>query len=81
MANQFRKVQLEFYLEGMKSPAVLGMDGIVWVDGRWSHHRAVEYLEERAREYCDSYNSRATSNLEWRRSVYLLGGRYRSVTV
>ena len=62
-------------------PWAFGTDAIVWVDGRWSQWRAVQYLEDRAREYCDIYNRRATIKIEWRRSVYLLGGRYRSITV
>ena len=81
MANGIGKVQLEFYGEGSEVPWTFGTDAIVWVDGRWSQYRAVEYLEQRAREYCDAYNSRATRKIEWRRSVYLLGGRRRSIKV
>ena len=81
MANNIGKVQLEFYGEGSEVPWTFGTDAIVWVDGRWSQYRAVEYLEQRAREYCDAYNSRATRKIEWRRSVYLLGGRRRSIKV
>lgn len=81
MANNIGTAQLELYREGSDIPAVLGTDAIVWVDGRWSQSRAVEYLADKAREYCEAYNSRATTRLEWRRSVYLLGGRRRSITV
>ena len=81
MANRIGKVQLEFYGEGSEVPWTFGTDAIVWIDGRWGQSRAVEYLTERAREYCDAYNSRASRKIEWRGSVYLLNSRNRSITV
>jgi len=68
-------VQIELYREGSDSPAVVGTDYIVFIDGRWSQDRArlhVEYAASQATE---------NSGLEWRGGVYLLGNRYRSVMV
>lgn len=68
-------MQLELYRPDSSDPAVIGTDYCVWVDGRWSHKRAIAHLEHVAYDACKR------SGLEWRRSVYLLGGRYRSVTI
>lgn len=73
MSNKIGTVQLELYRDGSLVPAVIGTECVVSVDGRWSHARAVEYLRTVAEKYC------ASRNLEWRGSVYLLGGRYRSM--
>lgn len=68
-------MQLELYRKDSDVPAVIGTDYCVWIDGRWSIDRAIAHLEYVAD------NAMANSGLEWRRSVYLLGGRYRSVTI
>lgn len=68
-------MQLELYRPGSDTPAVVGTDYCTWIDGRWSHSRAVDHLETMAASVCER------TGLEWRRTVYLLGGRYRSVTV
>ena len=69
------RVQLELFHEGRDVPAVIGTDGIVFVDGRWSRARAVAAIEAAAVEVC------RRKGMEWRRSVYLMGGRYYSVKV
>ena len=81
MANRIGKFQLEFHLEGMDGAVTFGTDGISWVDGRWSIDRARDYIASLARDYCERYNEKATMKLEWRGTVYLLNGRYRSMTV
>jgi hypothetical protein len=68
-------MQLELYRPDSSEPAVVGTDYCVWIDGRWSHARTIAHLEYVAD------NAIARSGLEWRRSVYLLGGRYKSITV
>lgn len=68
-------MQLELYRPDSEAPAVLGTDYCLWLDGRWSRARAIAYLEDIAEDACKR------SGLEWRRSVYLLGGRYKSVTI
>ena len=68
-------MQLELYRTGSDVPAVVGTDYCAWIDGRWSYSRAVGYLENMAADITER------TGLEWRRGVYLLGGRYRSVTV
>jgi hypothetical protein len=69
------RVQIELYREGSDSPAVVGTDYIVSIDGRWSQDRAVAHIEDVARQ------ATGDGKLEWRGSVYLLGSRYRSVMV
>ena len=69
------RVQIELYREGSDSPAIVGTDYIVSIDGRWAHDRAVAHIEDVARQATES------SGLVWQRSVYLLGNRYRSVMV
>jgi hypothetical protein len=81
MANRIGKFQLELYRDGQNEPTVLGTDGISWVDGRWSPIRAHDYVADFAREYCDRYNEHASMKLEWRGTVLLLNGRFRSVRV
>lgn len=75
MGNKIGTAQLELYREGSDTPAVLGTDYVVRVDGRWTYYRAVEYVEGVAREACQR------TGLEWRRGLYLLGSRYRSITI
>jgi transposase len=75
MGNTIGSAQLELYRAGSDTPAVLGTDYVVRVDGRWTYYRAVDYVESVAREAC------ARTGLEWRRGLYLLGGRRRSVTI
>ena len=81
MRSQIGKFQLELFREGQSEPAVLGTDAIGWVDGRWTEARARDYVASFAREYCDQRASRGGDTLEWRGSVYLLDGRYRSMVV
>jgi 2-polyprenyl-6-methoxyphenol hydroxylase-like FAD-dependent oxidoreductase len=69
------RVQIELYRDGSDSPAVVGTDYIVSIDGRWSHDRAVAHIEDVARQATEN------SGLKWHRSVYLLGNRYLSVMV
>jgi hypothetical protein len=69
------RVQVELYRDGSDSPAVLGTDYIVFIDGRWSHDRAVSHIEDVARQ------ATGDGKLVWQRSVYLLGNRYLSVMV
>jgi hypothetical protein len=68
-------VQIELYREGSDSPAIVGTDYIVFIDGRWSQDRAVAHIEDVARQVTEN------NKLVWQRSVYLLGNRYRSVMV
>lgn len=68
-------VQIELFRSDSEQPSVLGTDCVVHIDGRWSQYRATQYVEDMARE------ASARRGLEWRRTVYLLGGRYRSVKV
>ena len=81
MANRIGKFQLELFREGSDAPAVIGTDGIAWVDGRWSIDRARDYIASLAREYCEQYNAHTDMPLEWRGTVYLLNARNRSITV
>jgi hypothetical protein len=69
------KMQLELYRTGSDVPAVVGTDYVTWIDGRWSRDRAVAHLEAMAADITER------TGLEWRRSVYLLEQRYRSVTI
>lgn len=69
------RMQLELYRPGSDVPAVVGTDYCTWIDGRWSHARAVAHLEAMAADITER------TGLEWRRSVYLLEQRYRSVTI
>lgn len=69
------KMQLELYRKGSDVPAVVGTDYVTWIDGRWSRDSAVAHLEDFAASACER------TGLEWRRSVYLLDQRYRSVTI
>jgi hypothetical protein len=81
MANRIGKFQIELFRNGSDVPAVIGTEGISWVDGRWSNSRAYDYIASLARDYCERHNTRATVPLEWRGSVYLLNGRNRSIAI
>jgi hypothetical protein len=81
MANSIGMFQLELFHEGREHPAVIGTDGISWTDRRWSNSRAYDYIASLARDYCERHNEKATMKLEWRGTVYLLDGRYRSIKV
>jgi len=69
------RAQVELFREGSDTPAVLGTDYVVHVDGRWGQARAAAHVENVARQACRD------TGLEWRRSVYLLAGRYLSVKI
>lgn len=81
MGNKIGSFQIELFRDGESVPAVLGTDGISHVDGRWTMNRAQDYIADFARDYCERYNAHATRKVEWRGTVYLLDGRYRSVKV
>ena len=68
-------MQLELYRPDSDEPAVLGTDYCTWIDGRWSHDHAIAHLESVASNACQN------TGLEWKRSVYLLGGRHKSITI
>jgi len=72
-------VQVELFRQGSNVPAVVGTDYVVFIDGRWGQARAVAHVEEYVRNRTRSERER--TGMEWRRSVYLLGSRYRSVTI
>jgi hypothetical protein len=69
------RVQIELFREGSDIPAVIGTDYVVTIDGRWSQDTAMAVVESVA------VQAAASRGMEWRRSVYLLGSRYRSVTI
>ena len=81
MGNRIGAFQIELFLEGQDTPTVLGTDGISHVDGRWTMNRAHDYIANFAHDYCERYNAHATRKAQWRGTVYLLDGRYRSVKV
>jgi len=81
MGNKIGTFQIELYRDGQDTPTVLGTDGISHVDGRWTMNRARDYIAGFAHDYCERYNAHATMKAQWRGTVYLLGGRYRSVKV
>lgn len=64
-------VQVELFREGSETPAVLGTDCVIGIDGRWSQARA----NRAVREYGQAEAEKR--GLEWRNTVYLIG-RYRS---
>jgi len=76
--NLGHRVQIELFRDGADTPAVIGTDYIVFIDGRWSQATAVAHIEE----YVDTYtrNERERTGMEWRRSVYRLRRRD-SVTI
>lgn len=77
MGNRIGTFQLELYYPGQDTPAVIGTDGIMTIDGRWTMHRAYDHIAQFARECC----TRKGTDMEWRGTIYLLGGRKRSVKV
>jgi len=71
--NKVGTCQVELFRVGSDVPAVQGTDNCIWVDGRWGRERAYDYVANYA------YDRAESLGLEWRGTVYLLGGRYRSV--
>lgn len=72
--NLGHRVQIELFRDGADTPAVIGTDYTVSIDGRWSQATAVSVVEAVAHEASASYG------MEWRRSVYRLRQRD-SVTI
>jgi len=71
--NRIGNCQVELFRAGSDVPAVQGTDNQIWVDGRWGRSRAYDHVTNYA------YNRAESLGLEWRGTVYLLGGRSRSV--
>lgn len=76
MANHLNTLQLEFYRKGSDTPAVIGTDCIMHIDGRLTLANATAEIEEMAANFIEVH-----PELEWRGTVYLLGGRYASKKV
>lgn len=70
MSNKWGKVQAIVYRPDSDTPAVIGTAGTIRIDGRKRDDSAREAIAGFARGYA------AREGLEWRGTVYLLGGRY-----
>lgn len=75
MRNNFgHAVQIELFRPDSDTPACVGTDYVVFIDGRWSQRTAVQHIENYVERYAND------RGLEWRRSVYRLRHR-NSVTI
>lgn len=74
--NNFGTVSLEVYRKGESNFAVIGTEGIYYVDARFSRARAIEELSTFARWFVER-----NPQFEWRGDVYLLGGRGKTVNL
>jgi hypothetical protein len=78
MANKLGVINVELFRPGSDQPAITGTDMVLHIDGRFSMETAKRIIIANVMHY-NSKNQSAP--LEWRGTVYLLRGRYRSITL
>ena len=78
MANKLGIIQVELFRPGSDQPAVIGTDMVLHIDGRFSMETAKRIIIANVMHY---NNMSKSSPLEWRGTVYLLQGRYKSLRI
>ena len=78
MANKLGVIGVELFRPGSDQPAITGTDMVLHIDGRFSMETAKHIIIANVMHYNAQRNG---DPLEWRGSVYLLRGRYRSITL
>lgn len=74
--NNFGPVSIEVYRKDATQFAVIGTEGVFYVDARLSHENAVQRIAQFAADFI-----KRNPHFEWRGDVYLLGGRGRTLNL
>lgn len=74
--NSFGPISIEVYYKDATQFAVIGTEGVFYVDARLSRENAIERIAQFATEF-----TKRNPHFEWRGDVYLLGGRRKTLNV